>query len=50
MSSEKYGPESFRYGTLALATDAADKPYQFGDGCLSDQLLGQWFADVVNHR
>jgi len=21
--------------------------YQFGDGCLSDQMLGQWFADVV---
>lgn len=21
--------------------------YQFGDGCLSDQLLGAWFADVV---
>jgi hypothetical protein len=22
--------------------------YQFGAGCLSDQMLGQWFADVVN--
>lgn len=22
--------------------------YQFGTGCLSDQMLGQWFADVVN--
>lgn len=21
--------------------------YQFGDGCLSDQMLGQWFADVL---
>lgn len=21
--------------------------YQYGDGCLSDQLLGQWFAEVV---
>ncbi len=21
--------------------------YQFGEGCLSDQLLGQWFAEVV---
>jgi len=21
--------------------------YQFGDGCLSDQLLGAWFADVI---
>ena len=22
--------------------------YQYGDGCLSDQLLGQWFAEVVD--
>ena len=22
--------------------------YQFGAGCLSDQMLGQWFADVVH--
>ncbi len=22
--------------------------YQFGQGCLSDQLLGQWFCEVVN--
>ena len=21
--------------------------YQFGDGCLSDQLLGVWFADII---
>lgn len=21
--------------------------YQYGDGCLSDQMLGQWFADVL---
>ena len=21
--------------------------YQFGEGCLSDQMLGQWFADVI---
>ncbi len=21
--------------------------YQYGDGCLSDQMLGQWFAEVV---
>jgi non-lysosomal glucosylceramidase len=24
------------------------KRYQYGEGCLSDQLLGQWFAEVVN--
>ena len=22
--------------------------YQYGEGCLSDQLLGQWFAEVVD--
>lgn len=22
-------------------------PFQYGEGCLSDQLLGQWFAHVV---
>jgi non-lysosomal glucosylceramidase len=28
--------------------DAEAHPkYQFGEGCLSDQLLGQWFAEVV---
>ena len=21
--------------------------YQYGEGCLSDQMLGQWFADVL---
>jgi non-lysosomal glucosylceramidase len=24
------------------------KRYQYGEGCLSDQLLGQWFAEVVD--
>lgn len=24
-----------------------EREYQFGEGCLSDQLLGQWFAHVV---
>ncbi|MBI3682579.1 MAG: hypothetical protein HY235_19550 [Acidobacteria bacterium] len=24
------------------------RKYQYGEGCLSDQLLGQWFAEVVN--
>lgn len=27
--------------------DLQGRRYQFGDGCLSDQLLGQWFAHVV---
>jgi len=24
-----------------------DYKYQYGDGCLSDQLLGQWLADTI---
>jgi uncharacterized protein (DUF608 family) len=24
------------------------KTYQYGEGCLSDQLVGQWFAEIVN--
>jgi uncharacterized protein (DUF608 family) len=30
--------------------EAAEKAakYQYGEGCLSDQLLGQWFAEVVD--
>jgi len=29
-------------------TSQAAAKYQYGEGCLSDQLLGQWFAEVVN--
>ncbi|HYM10578.1 MAG TPA: GH116 family glycosyl hydrolase, partial [Bryobacterales bacterium] len=28
-------------------SDPAHPKYQYGPGCLSDQLLGQWFASVV---
>ncbi len=31
----------------APAIDQGAIKYQYGDGCLSDQLLGQWFAEVV---
>jgi non-lysosomal glucosylceramidase len=31
----------------ASAMEAGGVKYQYGDGCLSDQLLGQWFAAVV---
>jgi non-lysosomal glucosylceramidase len=31
----------------APAIEAGTIKYQYGDGCLSDQLLGQWFAEVV---
>jgi hypothetical protein len=27
--------------------DVNEHRYQYGDGCLSDQMLGQWFAHVV---
>jgi non-lysosomal glucosylceramidase len=32
----------------ASAVDRGALKYQYGEGCLSDQLLGQWFAAVVN--
>lgn len=32
---------------MAKAIKDGQIRYQYGDGCLSDQLLGQWFADVV---
>jgi uncharacterized protein (DUF608 family) len=31
----------------ASAVDQGVIKYQYGEGCLSDQLLGQWFAEVV---
>ncbi len=31
----------------ASAIDKGSIKYQYGEGCLSDQLLGQWFAEVV---
>ncbi len=31
----------------APAVEAGTIKYQYGEGCLSDQLLGQWFAEVV---
>lgn len=31
----------------ALSADSRQPKYQYGSGCLSDQLLGQWFAHVV---
>ncbi|MFO1076962.1 MAG: GH116 family glycosyl hydrolase [Planctomycetota bacterium] len=35
------------YFVQAIPQEQADAKYQYGDGCLSDQLLGQWFADQV---
>jgi len=32
---------------VALTSDSEWPKYQYGEGCLSDQLLGQWFAHVV---
>lgn len=31
----------------ALKEGASQPKYQYGNGCLSDQLLGQWFAHVI---
>lgn len=35
------------YVQKAAEPGAAARRYQYGEGCLSDQLLGQWFAEVV---
>ena len=34
-------------GWYANAVQDGEIRYQFGQGCLSDQLLGAWFADVI---
>src|SRR5205807_3167307 len=36
-----------RESWYASAVGEGGIKYQYGDGCLSDQLLGQWFAEVV---
>ena len=36
-----------REAWYASAMTESGLKYQYGDGCLSDQLLGQWFAAVV---
>ena len=36
-----------RESWYASALEESGIRYQYGDGCLSDQLLGQWFAEVV---
>lgn len=35
------------YFVQQVPAEKRDEKYQYGDGCLSDQLLGQWFADTV---
>ncbi len=32
---------------IQKGVDVAERKYQFGDGCLTDQLLGQWFCAVA---
>jgi uncharacterized protein (DUF608 family) len=36
-----------REAWYASAVEETGLKYQYGEGCLSDQLLGQWFAEVV---
>lgn len=43
MEAELYNGEYYRQ---AYDTVAAPK-YQYGEGCLSDQMIGQWFAHLV---
>lgn len=35
------------YFVQELPGERQNARYQYGDGCLSDQLLGQWFADQI---
>jgi len=41
------GPASLNEPWHAPAVVDGQVRYQYGDGCLSDQLLGEWFAAVV---
>lgn len=46
--SEKLSRELFNGEFFVQDCDVESAPrYQFGQGCLSDQLLGQWFCKVV---
>lgn len=40
-------PEPGQVKVPESALDRGSLKYQYGEGCLSDQLLGQWFAAVV---
>jgi uncharacterized protein (DUF608 family) len=39
--------KSERWHTSGIRPGEPEPRYQYGPGCLSDQLLGQWFASVV---
>jgi non-lysosomal glucosylceramidase len=43
---EKRGPVSAETHPDAMLTETEPR-YQYGPGCLADQMLGQWFARVV---
>ncbi|MDH7601621.1 MAG: GH116 family glycosyl-hydrolase [Armatimonadota bacterium] len=46
---EKHSQKLFNGEYFVQDCDVETAPrYQFGSGCLSDQLLGQWFCEVVN--
>ncbi|MBM4060435.1 MAG: hypothetical protein FJ265_04960, partial [Planctomycetes bacterium] len=36
------------YFVQQVPAEHAQAKYQYGDGCLADQLLGQWFADQLD--
>ncbi|MGB9619323.1 MAG: GH116 family glycosyl-hydrolase, partial [Armatimonadota bacterium] len=45
---DKHSRELFNGEFFVQACDVETAPrYQYGQGCLSDQLLGQWFCEVV---
>lgn len=45
-SADLWNGEYFRQ-TVATPPDVSDPRYQYGSGCLSDHMLGQWFARVI---
>src|SRR3954453_6419569 len=44
-NSNQCAKDILRYHSSTV--DDGEIRYQFGEGCLSDQLLGAWFADMV---
>jgi hypothetical protein len=46
-SPVELGAKTQQWHTSGIRPGESEPRYQYGPGCLSDQLLGQWFAAVV---
>jgi hypothetical protein len=44
---DEVGAKNEAWHTSGIRPGEPEPRYQYGPGCLSDQLLGQWFAEVV---